>query len=103
VKFLPKQNLAFRGSSNKLFQPDNGNFLKAIEMISQFDPMSEHILRIQQKKDNENMPTYLSHSKYLGQNEIISLVADNIRLTILDNARQSKNFFVILDCMPDVR
>jgi len=61
--------------------------------------MSKHSLRIQQKKDNENMPTYLGH---VIQNEIISLVADNIRSTILDNTRQSKYLSVILDCTPDV-
>jgi len=100
VKFLAKQNLAFRGSSNKLFESNNGNFLKAIEMISHFDPvMSEHILRIQQRKNDEIMPTYLGN---IIQNEIISLVANKIQSTILDNARQAKYFSVILDCTPDV-
>lgn len=75
-----------------MFEPNNGNFLKAIEIISQFDPiMSEHILRIEQTKNDENMLTYLGN---IIQNEIISLVADNIRLRQYWILRDSQNIFL---------
>ncbi|XP_065678121.1 zinc finger MYM-type protein 1-like [Hydra vulgaris] len=47
IKLLASQCLAFRGSTEHLFQPNNGNFLKLVELLSEFDPvMEKHIRKI---------------------------------------------------------
>lgn len=95
IQFLGEQNLAFRGSSNKLFEKNNGNFLKCIEMISKFDPiMSEHTKRSQIK----------DHKNYLGdkiQNEVINLIGENIKSKILEVTKKAKYYSILLDCTPD--
>ena len=47
VKRLAKDNLAFRGENEKIYQERNENFLSSIEMIVEFDvTMQKHIQRI---------------------------------------------------------
>ncbi|XP_073501348.1 zinc finger MYM-type protein 1-like [Phyllobates terribilis] len=93
----PKRNLAFRGSSDRLFTPNNGNFLGFVQVLGKFDRvMSEHLHRVVSKEISDH---------YCGktiQNEIIALMASQVINHIVTRCNQAKYYSIILDCTPDL-
>jgi hypothetical protein len=51
VKFLTKSSLTFRGTNEKLYSDQSGNFYTCIEMIAEFDLVIQDHLRHIQNKD----------------------------------------------------
>ncbi|XP_033228982.1 uncharacterized protein LOC117180599 [Belonocnema kinseyi] len=97
IHFLAQQYLTFRGTSDKLYVHNNGNFSKLVELISKFDTViSEHLLRI---KDGRTQQHYLGKDI---QNEIIHLLANKIKQTILNIVKNAKYYSIIVDCTSDV-
>ncbi|XP_023737180.1 uncharacterized protein LOC111885130 [Lactuca sativa] len=97
VKFLAKHNLAFHGSNDKLYKKGNGNFFGVIEMLEEFDPViKEHVQRI----TSEGL-----HVHYLGhliQNELISLLAEEIKKELIKKIKKTKYHSIKLDCFLNV-
>lgn len=90
--------MALRGSTDILNKPDNGNFLKEVELMAKFDPvMKQHVARVKSGAGN--------HTHYLGkriQNELIDSTSSKILESIVEEIKTSKYFSIILDCTPDL-
>jgi len=95
VKFLTKHGLAFRGSNEKLYQKSNEIFLGLIEVLEEFDPvMREHMRRIM------NIELHIHYIGHKTQNELILLLANQIKSEIIKRIKQPKYYSIILDCIP---
>lgn len=97
VHFLASRNLAFRGSSDRLSDSHNGNFLGLVELFAKFEPvLKEHVRRI---KSAEIADHYLGKSM---QNEFIQIISNEVLQTIVRKIKRAQYFSVILDCTPDI-
>ena len=101
VLFLGERGLAFSGSSHRIGDPNNGNFLGLIELLSRWDPLlQEHVNKVKeyQGKGERLQVHYLSPES---QNEFISECSTLVKQHILLERKASKYFAVIVDATPD--
>lgn len=100
--FLGSRGLAFRGTSSKIGDIHNGNFLGCLELISHYDSLLEEHLKKVEKSQNEGKRLQAHYLSSDIQNEFINLCGKHILNTILDKISKSIYFSVICDSTPDV-
>lgn len=97
IQSLAERNIALRGTTDKLHEPNNSNFLKEVELMAKFDPvLKQHVADVE---------TRFSHTSYLAkniQNELIDCIGGKIVGAMVKEIRQNKYFSIILDCTPDL-
>ncbi|TYG90657.1 hypothetical protein ES288_A12G199700v1 [Gossypium darwinii] len=77
MKCLATHNLAFRGSTKKLYQDSNGNFVGLIEMIAEFDViMQDHII-----KKAKYFSIILDCTSNIGHQEQMTLIVQCVNMS----------------------
>ncbi|XP_044141441.1 52 kDa repressor of the inhibitor of the protein kinase-like [Bufo gargarizans] len=98
--FLASRNLAFRGSSQRIGDLHNGNFLGVLELIAH--PMlNEHLEKVKRSQESGRKV----HAHYLSwatQNEFINICGKHVLDTILSERRNAIYFSLICDATPDI-
>ena len=89
-----KCNLSFRGSSEELRKDNKDNFLSIIQLLSKYDTVLYKLLQLP-----EGSPKYLSP---LIQNELISVLAEEVLRNIKSELQSGPFFAIILDTTQDV-
>lgn len=101
IKYLAKQNLPFRGHGESLHgEPtsNRGNFLEAVHMMAESDPvLEEHLARM--NTEDKTTVTYLSPQT---QNEFIEILGNHVRRSIVDSVKEAKYFTLMLNSTPDI-
>lgn len=85
--------LAFRGSKENIEELNKGNFLSVIELLTKYDPILSELLA----KPTGSIK-YLSHQI---QNEVISLLGQEVHDNIVSDIKDAPFFSFILDTTQD--
>ncbi|XP_037775528.1 uncharacterized protein LOC119572492 [Penaeus monodon] len=98
IKTLSERGLAFRGDSEIIGSPNNGNYLGLLELIAKFDLfLSNHIENYGNKGTGS--------TSYLSKNicdELILLMGKHVLQSILDEIKQAGYFSLSVDSTPDL-
>lgn len=89
-------NTALRGNegSLKIQNPTEGNFLRIVKLLAQFDPILNNLLSNEEQK--------IKYLSWAIQNELIDILATDLRRTICNDIKSSCFFSVILDSTQDI-
>ena len=102
VIFLGCRGLAFTGTSHRIGDSKNGNFLGIIELLAKYDPvLREHVTCVEKSQEQQKrmQAHYLSPES---QNEFIAACSDLVMQHILQERRSAKYYAVIADATPDI-
>lgn len=98
IKSLAIRGLPFRGHSEQIGNPHNGNFLGTVELLAEFDPFLAEHLKFYAHPGKGNT-SYLSKTIY---EEIILLIQNKMLERISREVQSAKYFGVIVDSTPDI-
>jgi hypothetical protein len=98
VLSLATHGQAFRGKTEKIGDPHNGNFLMCVELLAKFDPFfADHVARFSGRgSGNVN---YLSSTIF---EELINLMANYVREKIVKEIKEAVYFCLIVDSTPSI-
>nr|CAI5828284.1 unnamed protein product [Callosobruchus analis] len=93
--FCTENNLPLRGSHERIGESGSGVFLSAVDMIAKFDPELRAHIESLHKGNVSYFTPYI-------QNELVDILASEVKKQILDDVRAAKYFSILFDCTPDV-
>lgn len=93
VKTLARQNIAFRGDGNE----EGGNFCQIVALVSRHCPLLERWL-----SSKRSRPYHVTYMAPESQNEMIHLLADDVRRQVVKEIKDAKMFSVSADTTPDL-
>ena len=93
IRTLARQNMAFRGDGKE----EDGNFCQIVRLVSRYCPLLERW--IGSKRSRPYHVTYMSPES---QNEMIQLLAEDVRRQVVNEIKVAKMFGVSADTTPDL-
>ena len=88
IKFLSWRGLAFRGSSELVGSPQNGNFLEILELLAEYDTfLAEHIQRRVNKSKG-----HVSYFSLTVCEEFIDVIAKKVLDINISEMKQAKHY-----------
>ncbi|XP_025408958.1 zinc finger MYM-type protein 1-like [Sipha flava] len=102
--FLAYRGLPFQGSSTKIGNVNNGNFLGILELLGRYDEITRgHLAYVKEYQNKgESMKGRTHYLSWMSQNEFISHCGDKILKHILEERTESIYYSIIADATPDV-
>ena len=101
VLFIGERGLAFRGGSQRIGDPNNGNFLGILELIGQYDKiLGDHLSKVKEsQQSNRRLQVHYLSAKI--QNEFIVCCATHVKQAILAQLTATKYYSIIVYGTPD--
>lgn len=98
VKALSSRGLSFRGDNETFGSPNNGNFMMALEHISEFDPfIAQHIKEF--GNQGKGITSYLSFHTY---EQFIVVMANQVTDQIIKEIKDARYYSIIVDSTTDI-
>ncbi len=100
--FMSERSLSFRGSSSRIGNPDNGQFLGTLELLSKQNKTLEAHLQDVRKHQESNSRLQAHYLSWYSQNEFIDECAKLVTQVIVKEIQTAFYYGIIVDGTPDV-